>query len=59
MSKETITETTLQEVILELYDIANGETKGSALIRALCREFAQKLETVEDRLKTHNLGEII
>ena len=58
MSKETITETILQEVIFELYDIANGETKGSALIRALCREFAQRLETVENRLKCHNLGEI-
>ena len=50
-------QTKLQEVIFELYDIADGETKGSALIRALCREFAQRLETVENRLKCHNLGE--
>ena len=55
MSKETITETMLQEVIFDLYDVHNG--KITKLSRGYAKELAQKLEIVEERLKTHNLGE--
>jgi len=55
MSKETITETMLQEVIFDLYDVCNG--KITKLSRGYAKELAQKLEIVEERLKTHNLGE--
>ena len=55
MSKETITETMLQEGIFDLYDVCNG--KITKLSRGYAKELAQKLEIVEERLKTHNLGE--
>ena len=50
MSKETITETMLQEVIFDLYDVYNG--KITKLSKEYAKELAEKLEEVEDRLNT-------
>jgi len=47
MSKETITETMLQEVIFELYDGYYGNRTMSS---EFAKELAEKLETVEERL---------
>ena len=51
MSKETITITMLQEVMFDLYDIANGKQIVTGSIKELAKELADKLAEVEDNLK--------
>ena len=51
MSKETITITMLQEVMFDLYDIANGNQIVIGDVKELAKELADKLAEVEDNLK--------
>ena len=44
------TQTKLQEVIFELYDIYNGDWKTTKLSREHAKELAEKLEEVEERM---------
>jgi hypothetical protein len=56
MSKETITITMLQEVMFDLYDIANGNQIVTGDVKELAKELADKLAEVEKRLEKKDGG---
>ena len=44
------TQTKLQEVIFEMYDVYNGDWKTTKLSREHAKELAEKLEEVEEEM---------